>query len=151
MAQTDEEVVRSIPGTRHWNWRKNSTSIGIWRDEGALRLPTRSALLNARSKSGSRIAVWNGKKRATWPPPFRRVNPQLYLKKQAKRLLKRSQKRKRRIDPSPNSCILNIKQKSNITTYSWDFSHKCMINIVTHFLPHHLVYPLAGAQTCTLL
>lgn len=67
--QTDEEVARSTPDTKLSNSKRNSISIATWQDAGASKLQTCCASPSVRSKSGFKIAAWNGKRKATWPPP----------------------------------------------------------------------------------
>lgn len=55
------------PAIRHWNWRRNSTSIDTWHAGDASRSRTRFVWRSVRSRSGSRIAAWSGRRSTRWP------------------------------------------------------------------------------------
>ena len=64
---TASERAPPTPNTRFSSWRKNSTSTATWRDAGVSRSRTRSISPSARSRSGSRIGGWSGKRRTSFP------------------------------------------------------------------------------------
>ena len=52
---------------RLWNWRKSSTSTATWHDAGGSKSHTPSASRNVKSRFGSRIGEWSGRRSTKWP------------------------------------------------------------------------------------
>lgn len=52
-----------IRGTRHWNWKKNSTQITIWPEDVALKWRMHYVSQNDKLKFGSKIVAWNWKRK----------------------------------------------------------------------------------------
>ena len=57
---------RRTPGTKRWSWRRSSTSTATWRGGVASRSRMPFAWRNVKSRSGSRIDGWSGKRSIRW-------------------------------------------------------------------------------------
>lgn len=108
-SQSDREL--PTRGIRYSNWKRNSTSIGTWRDDDESRSLIIWSCRSDRSKSGFRTVVWNGRK--TTSCQIRRTcagRTQTAKHRQQRR----SRRSRRRHEQSPGRVAIIAKGKTTI-------------------------------------